>query len=562
MLVGLRLENIALIDSLELAFEEGFTVLTGETGAGKSILLNALDFLLGGNSPSLSTRFLRPGSSFGLIEGTFLISSSVKAWLQEQQFDVDDSEILISRECRINESRTSTRCRINGVVVNRQQILSLRPFLIDLTVQGQTQQLVLPGQQLRWLDRLGSIGLGRDLENVKNSWKAWQETSIKLQNATSDYFTLKQKRESLEIVLAELEAAELDDPNEERILHEEQDRLVNGVKLQASFLKIIEHLKDGSDQLPSIDEQLSICLNELKSMAQLDPSLARYLDKLFDLQSNLIDLFNELDKYGILLESHPQRLDKIQERLAILKRLQRVNGLDLSELINYRNYLREDLIQNRSEDSFNKLKKLEEKLRRDRDEKNHVLSTCRKHVARKLEENLMQYLSPMGLSNVRFKVDLKDSTPTEYGADSVQFLFSANPGQPLAPIGEVASGGEMSRFLLALKTILSQSDDSSTLFFDEIDVGVSGRVSGAIAKVLKALSSHRQVFCVTHQPLVAAAADHHFAVNKAVKDGVTRSYVSKLHDIKERQRELAQLAGGDLSDARVYAASLLDQHAA
>ena len=174
----------------------------------------------------------------------------------------------------------------------------------------------------------------------------------------------------------------------------------------------------------------------------------------------------------------------------------------------------------------------------------------------------MAHLRPMGLANVRFEVAVDPTEPGESGADSVCFLFSANPGQPMAPLAEVASGGEMSRFLLALKTCLADVDGSSTLLFDEIDTGVSGRVSGAMADLLRMLSRHRQVFCVTHQPLVAAAADHHFQVSKEVVDGVTHSRVSQLRDTQERQRELAELAGGDLHEAEVYAASLLDQKAA
>ena len=166
----------------------------------------------------------------------------------------------------------------------------------------------------------------------------------------------------------------------------------------------------------------------------------------------------------------------------------------------------------------------------------------------------------MGLANVRFKVDLTPCDPAEHGADAVQFLFSANPGQPMAPLTEVASGGEMSRFLLALKTTLAAVDGSSTLLFDEIDAGVSGRVSGAMADLLQTLARQRQVFCVTHQPLVAAVADHHFRVSKHVEDGITHSRVSRLRDTQERRQELADLAGGEQADA--YAASLLDQRTA
>jgi DNA repair protein RecN (Recombination protein N) len=171
----------------------------------------------------------------------------------------------------------------------------------------------------------------------------------------------------------------------------------------------------------------------------------------------------------------------------------------------------------------------------------------------------MAALRPMGLANVRFAVAIEPADPGEEGAEAVQFLFSANPGQPLAPLAEVASGGEMSRFLLALKTCLASADPHVTLLFDEIDTGVSGRVSGAMAELLRRLAERRQVFCVTHQPLVAAAADHHFRVSKQVQDGLTHTRVSQLRDTRERQAELAELAGGDSGEAQSYAASLLEQ---
>ena len=174
----------------------------------------------------------------------------------------------------------------------------------------------------------------------------------------------------------------------------------------------------------------------------------------------------------------------------------------------------------------------------------------------------MTHLRPMGLENVRFQVDFSAVEPMDLGADAICFLFSANPGQPLAPLAEVASGGEMSRFLLALKTCLSDVDGSSTLLFDEIDSGVSGRVSGEMANLLRTMAKHRLVFCVTHQPLVAAAADHHFRVSKEVVDGETCSRVSHLRDTQARRQELAELAGGDFEDAQAYAASLLEQRAA
>ena len=211
--------------------------------------------------------------------------------------------------------------------------------------------------------------------------------------------------------------------------------------------------------------------------------------------------------------------------------------------------------------SLEALEQTELQARQRRDRCNAQLTQARRLAAEALEQDLMQALRPMGLANVRFEVAIEPTAPGEEGADAVQFLFSANPGQPLAPLSEVASGGEMSRFLLALKTCLAAADQHVTLLFDEIDTGVSGRVSGAMAELLQRLAQQRQVFCVTHQPLVAAAADHHFQVAKEVRDGTTHTRVSQLRDTQARQAELAELAGGDFGETRSYAASLLKRAA-
>ena len=562
MLIGLRLQNIALIDALELSFERGFTVLTGETGAGKSILLDALDALLGGAQGTSGVRLLRVGVDRGQIEASFALNSAVESWLKQQEFDLDEPELVLSREWRRQDNRVSSRYRLNGVAVNRQQMLALRPLLIDLTVQGQTQQLSRPGQQRHWLDCFGGVALQNALGQVQQSWRSWQQIALKLEQAQVNFEQLQRQRQDEQMLLEELELAQLDDPHEDKNLRQEQDRLVHGVRLQEGLALLIGRMHLGADQVPSVLEHLAACVHELQAMALLDSSLTPQRDQCLDLEAGLQDLMHQLEKYGSYLESDPERLAQLQERLASLKRLEIRFRLDLSQLLARRDDLRNHLAIGGAEADLDKIQQDEYNARKLRDRANQCLTVLRKKMACQLEQTLMGYLQPMGLANVRFEVQLNPALPSEHGADAVQFLFSANPGQPLAPLAEVASGGEMSRFLLALKTTLSAVDGSSTLLFDEIDAGVSGRVSRTIASLLKDLSLQRQVFCVTHQPLVAAAADHHFCVSKSVEKGVTRSRVSHLRDTQARMQELADLAGGDLAEARAYAAGLLDQQVA
>ncbi len=562
MLTGLRLDNIALIDSLELAFEQGFTVMTGETGAGKSILLDALDALLGGLEGVSGSRLLRAGSSRCYIEASFSITNLVNKWLSLHGFDLDGPELLISREWRYKDDRCISRTRLNGITINKNQVLGLRPLLIDLTAQGHTQFFSKPSQQLGFLDYFGGSDLEKHLLIVKEAWSEWQAAFNLLEEAKVNFDKIKEENVKNALLLSDLETASLTDPEEIAELEKEQDRLVHFVHLHDGIQHLILNLYEGSDQIPSLSDQLGICVNELQSMVLMDNSLSEYLQNAMNIQESLQDLIHQVSHYEAVLESDPSRLEKVQQRLSVLKNLQRSHNLDLKGLIQLRNNLSHLIDNGMTEQDLCELEKSELLSRQKRNKVNNELTLKRQKIAAELEDKMIKYLKPMGLKDVRFQIQIESSQPSHRGEDKVNFLFSANPGQSLAPLSEVASGGEMSRFLLALKTLLSAVDGSSTLLFDEIDSGVSGRVSKAIASLLKELSINRQVFCITHQPLIAAAADHHFVVSKVVKDDITYSNVSMLTTKSDREQELAELAGGDLAEARIYAASLLEQLAA
>ena len=395
---------------------------------------------------------------------------------------------------------------------------------------------------------------------MASAWQGWCESAAALEAVEREQQRCEEERAEQEALLEQLEAAGLEDPGEQERLEQEQDRLVHGVRLQEGLAQLFRRFRDGAEQAPSLQDHLAASVQELQSMAQLDSSLVEFRDQALDLEANVEELLRCLDHYGLALESDPEHLDRIQERLADLKRLQRRHGLDLAGLIDRRDALRQRLGDGGFEADLERLRLVEQSQRQHRDQANAALHQARSEAAVALQASLLKHLPPMGLANVRFEVELRAVDPADHGADAVGFLFSANPGQPMAPLTEVASGGEMSRFLLALKTTLAAVDGSSTLLFDEIDAGVSGRVSGAMAELLRSLGEQRQVFCVTHQPLVAAVADHHFRVSKEVNEGVTYSRVSQLRDTQARRQELAELAGGEQADA--YAASLLDQRSA
>lgn len=323
MLTGLRLENIALIERLELAFDQGFTVLTGETGAGKSILLDALDALLGGFQGAQGSRLLRRGCERGRIEATFTLTPPLAEWLAAQDLEADGEELLLSRDWKLADGRLSSRHRLDGTAISRAQVQDLRPLLIDLTVQGQTQQLARPGQQRRWLDRFaGDEQLAR-LAQARGLWRHWRQASAALAAAHADSARLAAERQAQEQLLAELEAAGLEDPLERQRLQAEQDRLVHGVRLQEGVMALLGRLVEGAEAAPSVLDHLAACAQELQQMASLDAGLAPRLEALEGALADLQDLSRDLDRYGGSLESDPDTLAALQERMAQLKALER-----------------------------------------------------------------------------------------------------------------------------------------------------------------------------------------------------------------------------------------------
>ena len=562
VLISLRLKNIALLNSQDLPFDKGFTVITGETGAGKSIFLDSLDALFAGSKSPKTIRLFNTDENLSSIEALFSITPSIEALFEKFKIDLEDNEFLISREWSFKDARLKSKSRINGIYVNQNQILELRQYLIDFTSQGFSYKINTPSKQIEYLDQFAFTSLKPSLLEVKKCWILWLNTYNKLKIIKNEYENLKNKYQEMNQILDELEIANLIDPLEEQKLQNEQDRLSNSVALQFGFNKLLSRLNYGSDEFPSTLDQISNSAHELRILSKDDKALYDYYEEAINIHDSCKNFIRSLEEYTYSLESDPNRLNVVQERLLFLKKLQNRYGLNLSQLIKKRNELRESLANLDLENNVKTFEKKELMARLERDKKNDILSQLRRNAAKEFEKKLMQYLRPLGLSNVRFQIQISNSEPHVKGSDSIQFLFSANPGEPLLPLNEIASGGEMSRFSLALKTLFSSIDNPKTFIFDEIDSGVSGRVSRAVTSLLKDLSLTNQVLCVTHQPLVAAAADQHIVISKSVIEGKTSSKVKYLNDFSERQNELAELAGGDIGEAKLYAASLLEQQAA
>jgi DNA repair protein RecN (Recombination protein N) len=584
MLQTLRIENFALIDHLELSFGAGLNVLTGETGAGKSIILDALDALLGGK---VTSRIIRSGRQQAMIEGSFVISAAVQHWLADQEIDPLDDQILVcSRELSLQQNTLRSRSRLNGVVVNRQQLDNLRDCLIAITAQGQAIQLGASNRQRQWLDDFGGAPIRQQRQQVGQDYTQFLQAQKALETWQQSERQRLQQLDLLEYQLNELNQVGLQTADEDQQLQQEQHRLNHTVQLQEQSQEAYQALYEQEQGQASTD-LLGQALRTLEQMQRIDAQIGPVVELVQEALTQVEEASRLLSDYSSNLEADPQRLGDVQERLAQLKTICRKYGPSLSEALAYHERISHELEHLKAgEASQAKLEKHYRQAQNQLQQSCAQLTALRQTTAQQLEAQLLTELCPLAMEKAQFQAQLIPSNPTAQGAEQIRFCFSPNPGEPLQPLSETASGGEMSRFLLALQACFAQADAATTLIFDEIDVGVSGRVAQAIAEKLCQLSLHHQVLCVTHQPLVAAMADHHFRVSKLVVDlndtssqATTKSsrrktttatatgsepnnqrtivQVELLTDA-DRLQELAQIAGGrSANQAIAFAEALL-----
>ncbi|MEN9220520.1 MAG: DNA repair protein RecN, partial [Thermostichales cyanobacterium GMQP_bins_62] len=522
MLQRLRLENFILVAHLDLELGPGLTVLTGETGAGKSIVLDAIDCVLGGEA---GKHLIRPGSPKAVLEATFLASQAVQGWLAAAEIEAWEGEVICSREITPKQSR----CRVNGVVVSKQQMQSLRRLLLEMTVQGQTWQLQDGTTQRRWLDSFGGQELLAARQQVQLAYQRWwqcQQTYEQQQRAQQER---RQRQDLIQFQAQELNQARLHDPQELDRLLRERERLSHVVDLQQHSLAILTTLDQGEGEIPSVSELLAQVEKRLLTMNECDPAVAPILEMIQSALIQVEESSRQLQDYLETLEADPQRLDKIERRIHSLKQLCRKYGPTLADVLQHAEQVNQELAA--LETDSGSLERLGVELAAAAQALTHhcqILSQRRQQAAQRLETALIQALQPLGMANVQFQVRLQPGSLGPEGTDQISYWLSPNPGQPLQPLAAIASGGEMSRILLALKLVFSQVDPVPTLVFDEIDTGVSGKVAHAIANTLHHVAQQRQVLVVTHQPLIAAVAQHHWRVEKVVRDGQTYVQVQVL----------------------------------
>jgi len=564
MLLSLQIENFALIDHLELEVAAGLNVLTGETGAGKSIILDAIDIVLGAKT---TARMIRTGEERALLEASFNLEPRLQTWLTIQEIEPLEGGLLVcTREIANTQGSLRSRSRVNGVLVNRQQMESLRESLVDITAQGQTVQLGQASAQREWLDGFAGQEVLQQRSRVAVAFTAFQQAQQALERYRQSERQRLQQQDLLEYQLRELHGANLTGPDELEQLEQERQRLSHSVELQQQSYQVYQAVYQNDTGEPACADLLGRAAATLAAMSRYDTQVQAISDLVSDALAQVEEAGRQISAYGESLETDPQRLQAVEERLVELKQICRKYGPTLGEAIAYSQQIQAELEElTGGRQSLEALEENYQECQTALIQACAQLTQLRQATAQELESRLIAELQPLAMEKVKFQVEILPGPLTNHGADAIRFLLSPNPGEPLQLLSETASGGEMSRFLLALKACFSQVDPVGSLIFDEIDVGVSGRVAQAIAEKLHQLSQHHQVFCVTHQPIVAALADHHFRVEKTIAQvgasSATRTVVQVTAlDEKQRREELAQLAGGrSAQDAMAFVDSLLQQ---
>ena len=559
MLIQLKIENIALIEIIEINFEKGLNIITGDSGSGKSLILDSLNVLFGGTNIPLK-HLIRPGKNNCAIKAIFSSSSQINNWLINKGFKSSSSVLNIKRTSYRKNNKVLSKYTLNDFSINKKLLEELGKLLIDFA--GQSDTFIFDSQDKRRfiIDDLCSQELRDTSAKIKNMWNESQVLKD-LMNEKIESFR-KQKENNLVIkqMLKSLEEANLDSSEEIFELESQENKLVNNLQINNSIQSSLDKLNNFNHDEPSVASLINQSIKSLNKIADFDLKIQNFREKLLLIQTYVEDLICSLNSYIQDIDENESNLSEIQKRLFFLKNLERTFSLELPQLIEKRNQLRalfqENYQDNEIRNKENQIKKLQINL----NSLFIIQSTERKKVAKQLQDSIISILRDLGLENASFSIQFSESKPSGEGIDDINFMFSANPDQQLAPLSNVISGGEMSRFLLAIKSSISKKPN--TFFLDEIDSGLSGKSLFSLVKLIKEISKDQQVLCITHQPFLAAGGLTHFKVKKNVIDGITYTSISKLITKKERKQELIELIGGSSCEVHDYASRLLEQEAA
>ncbi len=565
MLAQLTIKNFAIIDEISLTFEDGLTVLTGETGAGKSIIIDAIQLLAGARG---SVEFVRHETDQASIEGLFFIDDENHAVYDVlNNFDIaldDEGSILLQR---LITAKGKSICRINGKLVTLAMLKEVGQLFIDIHSQHETQVLMHPEQHIKLLDQFNLA----EIEDAKQSYLTIYDelTSVlkKYKQLTESEKQYNERYDLLSFQLNELKNANLE-LGEDEELEKEQQQLSNYERLHENLQMAYYSLYGENKGL----DFLSHATSSLENIEDVDESYRKIFEELnsyyYSIEELTFQLRNQLDA----LEFDPKRLDEVESRLHEINRLKRKYGKEVDELITYMIEMEEELEQLENKEShLESMQKQIEHLQKDAIVEAENLHKIRKTIADKLIRTIKNELNDLYLEKAIFDVEFsitegnvqwkdKQVKLNKEGFDHVQFLISTNPGEPLKPLHKVASGGEISRIMLALKRIFSDQQQMTSVIFDEVDTGVSGRVAQAMAQKISDISNQSQVLCITHLPQVAAMADQHLRIEKLELDGRTTTTVTKLSKDETVEEIGRMISGTELTETtKQHALELIDQ---
>jgi len=558
LLSELTIANFAIIDQLQLTLPAGLNVLTGETGAGKSIIIDAVSSLLGGRADAND---IRAGSDGARVEGVFVLPSGLPselmALLQERGLDESTESLILSREINRNGRHV---CRVNGHAVTLSVLAQLGESLVDIHGQGEHLSLLRVREHGRFLDRYG--GLEEQRATVSEGVRALRDVRDKLAALRRDERELARRADLLAYQVREIEDAALQ-PGEEEDLLAERKLLANAERVSMLADAAFQRLGGGSEDQRTIGDMLESVLRDLQDLETLDPKLEPQRKLVEETSYALEDLARTLRGYRDNIEFDPVRQQAIEDRLDLLHGLKRKYGSSVADIVRFGEEAASELDAiTHNEERLADLQAEEARLIVEMGAQAAALSAARREAAARLESAVESELDELSMAGARFVVDISRKEAgdglvvegTRYafdltGIDHVEFLIAPNPGEPPKPLAKIASGGETSRLMLALKTVLTSADQVPTLIFDEIDQGIGGRAGGVVGHKLWGLTPTHQVLCVTHLPQLACYGDAHFKVDKVEQGGRTVTRVQRL-DERSRVDELSAMLGGPPGEAR------------
>ena len=548
MLKELRIKNFALIDEFSMEFEPGLNVLTGETGAGKSIIINALNLALGCRA---DLECIREGQDTATVEALFFLNGreTLKSLASEFGIEISEDELIVKRTV----SRSGkNKVFINGSMVTLSVLNDIGNGLADIHGQHQHQALFLIENHLRFLDSFG--GLEDACEKVRKLESRYRDLKKEIEKKEESEREFARKKDQLQYEISEIEKAELSVDEEEK-LQLEMKKMQNAEKLSATVNKALNAIYDSDGSVIDIVKQVD---TDLSLSSEIDPALAPFKETSNSIMIQLEDLSSGLRNYAKEIEFNQEKLNELDDRLAEIKSLKRKYGSTIQDILDYLEKTRSDLMALESKKEV--FERVEEELglvQKELQNRASVLAKNREDASRKFSRLIMKELMDMNMGKVEFCVQFdyeQDSTDcfihngksvklNSNGFGKSEFLFSSNPGEKPKPLLKIASGGEVSRVMLALKNILSAKEDVPTLVFDEVDTGIGGKVAEKVGEKLMKVSKGRQVLCITHLPQIAGIAESHYSIEKSFLRGRTKISISRLNK-EERIEEIARMSGG------------------